>query len=455
MAEAPFQYQLHLSFRRPPPAKQVSRSLNVDEKLREILARDLTFKGEKTRYATHHLHAFPAKFPPQLPRVFIEALTNPGECVLDPMAGSGTTLVEALLHNRNAIGVDLDPLAIQVAKAKTTPLSIPRCAESGVDVVHRATALLKSRRGRSLSDVYPPDAVKFFQYWFDGHVISELHALVQAIRAVENPDIRCFLEVVFSSIIITKSGGLSRARDLAHSRPHRDLNKQIKQSALDAFSSRLHAAIDALAAMADVQARSTVLLADARNLPLENNSVDMIVTSPPYAANAIDYMRAHKFSLMWLGYEPTKLTQLRSTYIGAEARFPDAAFASPTANGIIQELNALDKNRASVVAFYYRDLETILKEMLRVLREGRAAVLVVGSSIIRGIDIKVPTVLAELADHAGFRVAGVAKREILRDARMMPVSHKTTKNGIEARMHEEGIVGAVKPPHGKSRRADT
>jgi hypothetical protein len=90
-------------------------------------------------------------------------------------------------------------------------------------------------------------------------------------------------------------------------------------------------------------------------------------------------------------------------------------------------------------------METSLREMLRVLAPRRAAILVVGSSTIRGVEIRVPTVLAELAASVGFKVVSVAKREIIRDARMMPVSHNKTNNGIEARMHEEGVIGLIKP----------
>jgi len=54
-------------------------------------------------------------------------------------------------------------------------------------------------------------------------------------------------------------------------------------------------------------------------------------------------------------------------------------------------------------------------------------------------------VLAELAESVGFRLIGIAKREIVRDARMMPVSYNSTRNGIEARMHEEGVIGLIKP----------
>lgn len=173
---------------------------------------------------------------------------------------------------------------------------------------------------------------------------------------------------------------MTRARDLAHSRPHRDPNRHVTQSAFDVFMERLHIAIRSLEDIVDAAGRAVVVRGDARVLPLSNNSVQLIVTSPPYAANAIDYMRAHKFSLMWLGYPPKTLTDLRGKYIGAELRSSDLIFASETANRVLQSLQQKDECRAAVVAHYFRDMEASLREMLNVLTEGRAAVLIAGSS---------------------------------------------------------------------------
>src|SRR5262245_2861349 len=86
------------------------------------LALDLDFAGHKTQYASHGLHSFAAKFPPQLVRWGIERYSTPGQSVLDPMSGSGTTLVEARLLGRHALGVDIDPLARLIARVKATPL---------------------------------------------------------------------------------------------------------------------------------------------------------------------------------------------------------------------------------------------------------------------------------------------------------------------------------------------
>ncbi len=449
-AEVSYQYPLRLQFDEAAGRSEPAEQLDVEEILRRLLNRDLTFEGEKTAYATHNLHAFAAKFPPQLPRLFIDELTRPGEWVLDPMAGSGTALVEAVLAGRHAVGIDFDPLAVLIAQVKSIPRNLLRCAQVGAEVLQKAENILHSVVDKELGCFYSPRAVEFFRFWFEEHTVAELYALVQAIQAVEEVDVRAFLQVVFSSIIITKSGSLTRARDLAHSRPHRDPNRQVKQSALEAFRKQLHVAIELQQSIVGVTGQAVVTRADARALPLRNHSAHLIFTSPPYAANAIDYMRAHKFSLMWLGYAPQMLTTLRARYIGSERRSSKMVFASETANRVLQNLQRKDERRAAVVAHYFRDMEVALREMLRVLAEGRAAVLVVGSSTIRGVGIKAPTVLTELADSIGFQVIGMAKREIVRNARMMPVSHNSSRNGIEARMHEEGVIGLIKAQQKRS-----
>jgi hypothetical protein len=99
-------------------------ALSKRQRLRALLEGELNFHGEDSSYASHNVHAFAAKFPPQLPRAFICGLTAPGDFVLDPMMGSGTTIVEALLEGRHGIGLDIDPLALRVSQAKTIPMTV-------------------------------------------------------------------------------------------------------------------------------------------------------------------------------------------------------------------------------------------------------------------------------------------------------------------------------------------
>ncbi len=437
--------QRALPFAEERNIRRAEESFNIERKLSSLLKQDLTFRGEKTSYASHNIHAFAAKFPPQIPRTFIQELTLPGEVVLDPMSGSGTTLIEAMLAGRYGVGVDLDPLACLIARIKSSTFDLSRCARAGEQVLCDAEKQMRPADDESLLRFYSPQSVEFFRYWFTDKITDELFALIRAINKIEVPQVRAFLKVVSSSCIITKTGALTLARDLAHSRPHRDPAREVKQRALDVFREKLINTIESLQEISESPFSSLTLRADARNLPLATNSVQMILTSPPYAANAIDYMRAHKFSLIWFGHEPKALSYLRSRYIGSEIKPSTLEVESETGNRIIKHLKKIEEGRAAVVAHYYNEMKLSLLEMLRVLAPGRAAVLVVGSSIIKGIDIKAPTVMAEIAATIGFGIVDIAKREIIRDARMMPVSHNSARSGIEARMHEEGVIGLIKP----------
>lgn len=85
----------------------VRQSTSAFRKLAALLRRD--FDSADSGYSSHGIHPFAAKFPPQIPRLFIEELTESGDSVSDPMAGSGTTVVEALMLKREAFGFDIDP----------------------------------------------------------------------------------------------------------------------------------------------------------------------------------------------------------------------------------------------------------------------------------------------------------------------------------------------------------
>jgi DNA modification methylase len=421
-------------------------TLSKQQRLRALLEGELNFHGEDSSYASHDVHAFAAKFPPQLPRAFIRGLTAPGDVVLDPMMGSGTTIVEALLEGRRGIGLDIDSLALRVSQAKTIPMRTDDLRDSGLKVISLAQDLLSDHGTiESLIQKFDSRTQEFIDYWFYPNTQRELAALVLSIQTVDVSLVRRFLELTFSSIIVTKSGGVSRARDLAHSRPHLDKEKNPK-NALEQFSLRLQKNIKSMAHLDTKGALAAPLPGDARSMPLRDEVIDLIVTSPPYA-NAIDYMRAHKFPLVWLGESVVNLTELRARYIGAE-KITGAQYAGlpDKTESIIRQLAERDRKKSSILRKYFTEMKAVLAEMYRVLRKDSPAIVVVGPSIMRGIDVQTHHCLAEIARETGFSVAGVVQRSLDRNKRMMPARFgKKTDAMIEQRMHEEYVIGLLKP----------
>jgi hypothetical protein len=291
---------------------------------------------------------------------------------------------------------------------------------------------------------------EFLDYWFSKDSQRQLMALLLAIeREKADERLDAFLKVVFSSIIITKSGGVSLAYDLAHTRPHRVTGKPPK-NAITVFEQRSRKLSDLLCQLPRNGKDVLITRHDCREtLPLSPGSVQLVVTSPPYA-NAIDYMRAHKFSLVWLGQDITALGELRGQYIGAERTTGMNGDQLPEkVSHVVATVGASDAKKAKVLTKYFHDMKSAIEQMYRVLETGRACVIVVGNSTMRGVDVPTHDCLGWIAEDLGFELVEIAPRKLDRDRRMMPAGFLRNHNSqIESRMHEEYVIGLVKPARG-------
>lgn len=443
------------------------------EKLITLLSDDLDFHGQSNGTKLHSLHSFPAKFPPQLPRKFINELSNIDDVVVDPMSGSGTTILEALLAHRHGLGFDIDPLAIKIGSAKISALDSERIRQTGNEILkHARGACLHSEDDlkQEINNKWDKKTKEFIDYWFAPQTQLELLALMKEIEKISDIDLRNFFELTFSSIIVTKSGGVSFAFDLAHTRPHRAktvktksgviilgkesgigtardlLLTKILRSAFDEFEKRLKANLNELIISTPKTIMTKVMFGDAESIPLANNTVDLIVTSPPYASNAIDYMRAHKFTLVWMGYSIDELSVRRSGYIGSEGI--DKTIFEPLpafTDALLSRLAEADEKKSRVVRRYYSEMTRVLSEIYRVLKPGKAAIVIVGSSIIRGIDTETQNCLTDIGENIGFEVPKIGVRNLDRNKRMLPAGYKVDLGSqIQNRMHQEFVIGFYK-----------
>jgi len=341
------------------------------------------FNGEDTSYLTHSIHAYPAKFPPQLPRKILSLFSQPGVRVLDPFCGSGTTLIEARLLGRDSVGVDINGLACLLAKVKSTPLSVKqqKLADAFLQTIQTATAQWRSGRKKKINI---PE-IEGLDHWFQKNVALELSFLRAAISELDDPDVKDFFRITLSSIIVRVSNQDSDTRFAA-------IPKNIK----DGFTLKLFLERGAdflnrvreFSALVSNDARVTIYNADARHLPvLDTESFDLIITSPPYA-NTYDYYLYHKFRKRWLEL--------------------DVKFAQYNEIGSRREFSSLKKKPQKWV----EDLQRCFAEMARVLKCRKPAFIVIGDSVIQKKFLRMDEVIADFAPKFGFQIREIVSSDL-------------------------------------------
>jgi hypothetical protein len=394
------------------------------------------------------IHPFPARM---APGIALEALGENKRTlrVLDPMVGSGTVLAVARANGHRAFGVDIDPLAVLLASVWTRTVEAERVRDEATEILDRARkrfSLLQSGQAYpASSDV---ETRKFVRYWFDDYARRQLAALSVVISRIHDHATRDVLWCALSRLIITKQAGASLAMDLSHSRPHRHFTR----APIKPFN-RFLSAVETIISNCP-QSRSeavgpvaVVKRGDARKLEIESESIDLVLTSPPYL-NAIDYMRCSKFSLVWMGYTVSEIRQIRGESVGTQASSEEALDAE-WVESLIRQLKlrpTLSSRDHALLAKYVWDMEHALAEASRVLRRGGRAVYVVGDSMSRGTFIRNSMIVTLLAQRCGLSLVSRQSRSLPANRRYLPPPKRAIFNDMmDARMRREVVIAFNKP----------
>jgi site-specific DNA-methyltransferase (cytosine-N4-specific) len=349
---------------------------------------DFNFGSCDTMYLTHSLHPYPAKFPPQLPKTILQQFAHKGSTVLDPFCGSGTTLVEARLLGYNAIGVDVNGLSSLLSKVKATPLSETELAliKSFLDTV--ASEDLQWKVSRPQIKVKEIEGI---EHWFQNNVAEELTHILNCIGKLDNENVNDFLKIVLSSIIVRVSNQDSDTRFAAK-------DKNIPN--YYTFGLFLSRASEYLTRIADYSRQVTnesylkLLNADSRNLSmLDKESIDIIITSPPYA-NTYDYYLYHKFRKRWLDL--------------------DVHFAQYNEIGSRREYSSLKKPAEQWTV----DLKKCFAEMYRLLKRDGLAFIVLGDSVIKKELIQIDKVITDFIPEIGFEICNIISSSLSEHSRI-------------------------------------
>lgn len=378
---------------------------------------DKTIKD--TAYITHGYYTYPAKFIPQLAQRLILENTTEGDIIIDPFSGSGTTVLESIIHKRIGIGTDINEIATLIAKVKTTPINLVLAAEE----------MLKLQRkiGSILEDDYEITAQKALQkipkveridFWYKPEAKKRLAILLVNILEINDIDVRDFFLVAFAQILKTCSIWMQKSV-----KPTRDLKKKD----YDPFSTffdkakkmlRKHSEFNDLLnkeAKSNIDNFRIIKCQDARKLPCEDEKASLIVTSPPYVTS-YEYADLHQLPLLWFGYL-TELSEFRKKFMGsAYKEREEINLQSSIADDIVKKLGTNKKSRE--VKNYFADMLETWLEVKRVLKKGGRACIVIGNTQFNGVEILNAEVFQEQFENIGFKTHKIILREI--PSKMLP-----------------------------------
>lgn len=344
--------------------------------LEEILS---GLEHEPVDLLTHNFHTYPARLHPMLCRRVLERFARPGDHVLDPFCGGGTTVLEALVRGCRAIGTDINPIALRITKTRTL-----RWPDIQIDAfIAEAEAISDANFQDARRKVREPlgDAARAQAEWYDPHVLLELQSLYAKIDAMEIQPFFELAQMVFSSLLVKVSKQISDSRiDVTPRQVGRGSTSRI-------FGKKARELAEQLKVLARTIPPNTpeplLLQADAREIPGQDESVDLVLTSPPYVGT-YDYSSHQDRRFSWLQEDNTFA---QDHEIGARS--------------------TADSPRRQ----WEEDESLYLSEIARVLVPGGRLFLMVGDGVLDGEPWWVERETLRTAEEVGFEVLAMASQE--------------------------------------------
>lgn len=402
----------------PPPERRERRSLShvggpvetfgPDLEAAAVLGAALRVRADEasTMRHVHGFHSYPARLHPETAARLVEGLSKPGQTVLDPFCGSGTVVVEAHRLGRRALGVDANPLAIELTKLKALGLGTRETST----LVATAQKIADAADARRLAKApptrrYGPEDRELF----DAHVLLELDGLTKGIDELPRGEMKRALLLVLSAMLtkVSKKPGDTTARTAPRRLP--------SGFAIRFFVKKTEELVrrltDYQALVLDPRVEVKVAAGDARNLErVRAGSVALVVASPPYPG-VYDYYEHHAVRLRWLDLEGERFERRE---IGSRRR-------------------ARGKSHEIALASWKRDFGACLSELSRVLAPKGSAALVIADSALAGRAFRADAVTEELARSAGLAV-------VARASQKRPHFHLPTKAAFEGRPRREHVL---------------
>ena len=407
--------------------------------------------ARRLRYGPHDLHEYRGKFFPQLVHSLINISGIQSDAIiLDPMCGSGTTPCEAIATGHSAIGADLNPLSVLIARVKS---ALP--AENPSEFLNATSVYIDKFRFPEipLSEIWSEDDLRYMGMWFDPVSITDVASIVAEIRAVSQPLYRELFRVCLSNII--RSVSWQKATDL---RVRKEILPYESGLAIKLFMGEVREQVERihpyLCMLPQAKLRLSLDIREGNSVnvsalfPEYEHKADVLITSPPYAT-ALPYLDTDRLSLVALGLLPRKQhkkaeadmvgtrevseRERRNAWTSYEARRADLPKEISAMIDAIANHNHGDgvgfrrRNLPALLGKYFLGMLDAMRSAHSLMKPGANGYYVVGnnSTTVDGTKIEIPTdrFLYEIGACAGWTCLEklpmelLASRDIFRENR--------------------------------------
>ena len=375
-------------------------------------------KPSETGKWTHDYHRYPAKFIPQLVEKLIdEYIIDAHAHINDPFMGSGTTIVTAISKGFKASGTDINAISHLVTKVKSKPIE-PYYLKEKIKQFLTKLSCLDQPPGfiyddwTTIEPTIPEKHIEKIDYWFPDKHKNELGAILTVISNQEDQTLRDFLRVAFSNILKNCS-----IWSKSSTKPTRDLKKDPTDpySAIRRHLMRMQRGNEQFYNVVphpnSCDEYLEIRVGDAKEQLVDNNSVDLIVSSSPYVTS-YEYADLHQLSTIWLDLTDD-LNEYKKEFIGTSFKqYEDKQLNSQIATEIVDKMSSKSPKKAKEILAFFIDMKEVFDESFRILKRGGRCCYVIGNTRLRGVDILNAEVFAESLQHIGFKLDRVIKREI-------------------------------------------
>lgn len=448
------------------------------------------FKDNDVREYTHGIHNYPAMMVCPISRNIIQLVkeVRDVETIFDPFAGSGTVLVEGMLAGiRYIYGNDINPFARYLSKVKTTRLDIVQLQQESQSLYSRIEdaynqfgaridgADERVRREYQLDltakEGWGAEAPKYLReyttnlgididvpefknlgYWFKPRVVLLLSLIKKEINQTAGLDIREFIFAAFSETVRIVSN--RRNGEFKMFRMPPDKVDEFEPDVVKEFTAILNRNIEKMVAFegacSDIGCDSQISVFDNNAAALEDipdNSVDLVVTSPPYgdSRTTVAYGEFSRLSLQWMDLfelSDKEIMGIDKTLMGGDKYKDGFEYSLPSAvlNKSLKRIRDIDLERAGDVYSFYLDLSRSIEEIARKTKSGGYQFWVVGNRIVKGERLSTDQIISEMAQQCGLRHIYTAGRNIVNKS-MPSQNSPTNKSGVKvSTMTNEHIV---------------